>query len=194
MRAIAPALSDITPLPRPPVASAAVRRAHCGSTARSPAGIRFSFPLIIEFIRRYPDVKVDIVTEGRLVDIVQAGFDAGVRVASAVPPNMTIVPLGQRLRYRVVGSPDYFKTHPRPVHPHELGGHDCIRIRWPSGAPYEWEFEKDGEVIQVDAPWSLSLRQSWLDCPRGLGGRGPLPMSPKPKLPTMSPPGGLFRC
>jgi DNA-binding transcriptional LysR family regulator len=172
VRAIAPALSDIH-------AATEAARSQRGSPKGTlrincsiAGGHQILVPFIIEFIRRYPDVKVDIVTEGRLVDIVQAGFDAGVRIASAVPPNMTIVPLGQRLRYRVVGSPDYFKAHPRPVHPNELGGHDCIRIRWPSGAPYEWEFEKDGEAMQVDAPWSLSLDNHGLIARAALAGVG----------------------
>jgi len=107
-----------------------------------------------------------------LVDIVHAGFDAGVRIASAIPPNMTIVPLNGGPRYRVVGSGDYFRTHPRPVHPNALHDHNCIRIRWPSGAPYPWEFEKDGETIQVDVPWSLSLDNHGLIARAAVAGVG----------------------
>ncbi len=172
VRAIAPALSDIQ-------AATEAARSQRGSPTGTlrincsiAGGHQILVPFITEFIRRYPGVKVDVVTEGRLVDIVHAGFDAGVRVASAVPPNMTIVPLNQGLRYRVVGSPDYFKTHPRPVHPNELSAHDCIRIRWPSGAPYEWEFEKDGEATQVDVPWSLSLDNHGLIARAALAGIG----------------------
>ncbi|SHG86051.1 DNA-binding transcriptional regulator, LysR family [Kaistia soli DSM 19436] len=172
VRAIAPALSDIH-------AATEAARSQRGSPTGTlrincsiAGGHQILVPFVTEFLRRYPGVKVDVVTEGRLVDIVQAGFDAGVRAASAVPPGMTIVPLHQGLRHRVVASPDYFKTHPRPVHPYELSVHQCIRIRWPSGAPYEWEFEKDGEAMQVDVPWSLSLDNHGLIARAALAGLG----------------------
>lgn len=172
VRTIAPALADI----HAATEAARGRRDSPTGTLRINCSIagghQILVPFITEFIRRHGGVKVDIVTEGRLVDIVHAGFDAGVRVAGAVPPNMTIVPLGQRLRYRVVGSPDYFKAHPRPLHPNELNEHDCIRIRWPSGAPYEWEFEKDGEAMQIDVPWSLSLDNHGLIARAALAGMG----------------------
>lgn len=172
VRAIAPALSDI----RAATEAARGQRGSPNGTLRINCSIagghQILVPFITEFIRRFPGVKVDIVTEGRLVDIVQAGFDAGVRVASAVPPNMTIVPLSGAPRYRVVGSPDYFKTHARPIHPNDLNAHECIRIRWPSGAPYEWEFEKDGEAMQVDVPWSLSLDNHGLIARAAVAGAG----------------------
>ena len=68
-------------------------------------------PLVLEFLRRYPQVHVDLVTEGRLVDIVAEGFDLGVRVADLVPSDMIAVSLGRPQRYAVVGSPAYFEKH-----------------------------------------------------------------------------------
>jgi DNA-binding transcriptional LysR family regulator len=68
-------------------------------------------PLVVEFLRRYPDMTIDIVTEGRLVDVVADGFDLGVRVAGLVPSDMIAVPLGRPQRYAVVGSPGYFERH-----------------------------------------------------------------------------------
>lgn len=172
VRAIAPALADIH----------AALDAACGQ-ARAPVGTlrincsiagghQILVPFVTEFIRRYPQVKVDLVTEGRLVDIVQAGFDAGVRKASAVPPNMEVVPLKRPLRHVVVGSPDYFSRRPRPEQPTDLLDHDCIRIRWPNGAPYEWEFEKNGEVLQMNVPWLLSLDNHSLIARAALAGVG----------------------
>ncbi len=90
-------------------------------------------PLVFEYLRRYPDMKVDIVTEGRLVDIVADGFDAGVRLAELVPQDMIAVPLGPDQRFAVVGSPAYFKQHPKPRTPADLSRHRCIRSRLPSG-------------------------------------------------------------
>ena len=157
VRAVAPALSEIHG------ATEAARGQRGGPTGTLrincsiAGGHQILVPFLCELIRRYPRVKVDVATEGRLVDVVRAGFDAGVRKESTIPPKMTIVPLNQKLRYIVVGSPEYFRARACPRDPDELLQHICIRIRWPSGAPYEWEFEKDGEVVHVDVPWSLSL-------------------------------------
>ena len=101
-------------------------------------------PLVLEFLRRHPQVHVDLVTEGRLVDIVAEGFDLGVRVADLVPSDMIAVPLGRPQRYAVVGSPAYFEKHERPRVPPDLLDHPCIRVRLPNGALYRWQFEKRG--------------------------------------------------
>jgi DNA-binding transcriptional LysR family regulator len=114
-------------------------------------------PFVIEFLRRYPDMKVDIVTEARFVDIVAEGFDAGIRLAEAVPQDMIAVPCSPPLRFVVVGSPEYFSRHPQPRSPADLAGHNCIRVRYPSGALAKWEFEKEGEELSVDVAGSLTL-------------------------------------
>jgi DNA-binding transcriptional LysR family regulator len=107
-------------------------------------------PLVLEFLRRYPQVHVDLVTEGRLVDIVAEGFDLGVRVADLVPSDMIAVSLGRPQRYAVVGSPAYFEKHDRPCVPPDLLNHQCIRVRLPNRALYRWQFEKRGQTAQID--------------------------------------------
>src|SRR5688572_22558459 len=102
-------------------------------------------PLVLEFLRRHPLVHVDLVTEGRLVDIVAEGFDLGVRVADLVPSDMIAVPLGRPQRYAVVGSPAYLETHGRPRVPPDLLGHRCVRVRLPNGTLFRWQFEKRGK-------------------------------------------------
>jgi DNA-binding transcriptional LysR family regulator len=77
-------------------------------------------PLVLEFLRRHPGVHVDLVTEGRMVDIVAGGFDLGVRRADLVPADMIAVPLGRRQRSVAVGSPAYFKQHGKPRAPSDL--------------------------------------------------------------------------
>ncbi len=114
-------------------------------------------PIVIEFLKRYPDMKVDIVTESRLVDIVADGFDAGIRLAESVPRDMIAVPCSPPLRFAVVGSPSYFATRTKPRVPADLVAHNCIRTRFPSGAIFKWEFEKRGEEIAVDVSGSLTL-------------------------------------
>ncbi|MEM6161844.1 LysR substrate-binding domain-containing protein [Erwinia sp. P6884] len=119
-------------------------------------------PLIFEFLRRYPDMQVDLVTNGRLVDIVAEGFDLGVRVASLVPNDMIAVSLSRTQRYAIVGSPGYFRDNEKPGTPFELLNHRCIRIRLPDGSLFRWRFEKEGEAIPIDVCGPLLLDEASL--------------------------------
>ncbi|MDQ0512117.1 LysR family transcriptional regulator [Ancylobacter amanitiformis] len=117
-------------------------------------------PLITEFIRRFPDMNVDLVTEGRLIDVVAEGFDLGVRVAGLIPSDMIAVQLGRPQRHAIVGSVEYFKHHEKPRVPPDLFDHRCIRIRLPDGALFRWRLEKDGETVQIDVRGPLVLDES----------------------------------
>ena len=153
---VAPALGQI----REAMARAGSHRDTPAGTLRintSAGAARQMEPLVFEYLRRYPDMTVDIVTEGRLVDIVVDGFDAGVRLAEMVPRDMIAVPLGPDQRFAVVGSPAYFKQHPKPRTPADLSRHRCIRSRLPSAGIYRWEFERHGEVLAIDGEGPLIL-------------------------------------
>jgi DNA-binding transcriptional LysR family regulator len=119
-------------------------------------------PLLLEFIRRYPQVHVDLVTEGRLLDIVAEGFDLGVRRATLVPSDMIAISLGRPQRNVVIGSPDYFKSYGTPSTPTDLLQHRCIRIRLPNGALFRWRFEKDGEPLLIDVNGPMTLDEASL--------------------------------
>ncbi|WP_274427267.1 LysR family transcriptional regulator [Chelativorans sp. YIM 93263] len=119
-------------------------------------------PLVLEFLRRYPQVHIDLVTEGRLVDIVAEGFDLGVRVADLVPSDMIAISLGRPQRYAVVGSPAYVEKHGRPHAPPDLLQHQCVRVRLPNGALYRWQFEKDGKTAQIDVTGPITLDEASL--------------------------------
>lgn len=119
-------------------------------------------PLVLEFLRRYPEMNVDLVTEGRLVDIVAEGFDLGVRVADLVPSDMIAVSLGPPQRYAVVGSPVYFENHRKPRIPPDLLKHQCVRVRLPDGTLYRWRFAKAGETVQVDVRGQITLDEASL--------------------------------
>lgn len=119
-------------------------------------------PLVLEFLRRHPQVQVDLVTEGRLVDIVDEGFDLGVRAADLVPSDMIAVSLGRPQRYAVVGSPAYFEKHGRPRVPPDLFDHECIRVRLPNGTLYRWQFENRGQAVQIDVSGRISLDEASL--------------------------------
>lgn len=119
-------------------------------------------PLILGFMKRYPQVHVDLVTEGRLVDIVAAGFDLGLRPADLVPNDMIAVPLGLKRSNAVVASPDFLRAHGRPTVPTDLYRFRCIRARLPNNALFRWRFEKDGETVQIDVQGAITLDESGL--------------------------------
>lgn len=123
------------------------------------AGREIALP-VLTFLRRYPEMRVDLVTEGRLVDIVAEGFDLGIRPADLVPRDMIALPLGKPQRYAVVASPGWLSTHPVPLTPADLPLQDCIRVRLPSGALFRWLFERGGEQVQIDAKGRLTLDEA----------------------------------
>jgi DNA-binding transcriptional LysR family regulator len=129
-------------------------------------------PLLLEYLRRYPDMNLVLVTEGRLVDIVGQGFDAGIRIAEAVPQDMIAVPIGGEIRMVVVGAPSYFAGRTIPRVPDDLRQHRCIRARMASGAIWSWEFERRGEVTEIDVPGTLTLDEMTLMKEAALAGAG----------------------
>jgi DNA-binding transcriptional LysR family regulator len=106
------------------------------------------------------------------VDVVGQGFDAGVRLAEFVPPDMIAVQINQSLRSVVVGSPGYFNAQGRPKTPTDLTKHRCIPARMASGVIYRWEFEKRGENVALDVPGALTLDESDLMLQAALAGEG----------------------
>ena len=169
--AVAPALNDL----RLAIEKVGARRAKPAGTLRinaSAGAARQMMPLLLDFVRRYPDMKVDLVTEGRLIDIVAGGFDAGVRIAEAVPRDMIAVPLGPCQQPMVIGAPAYFAEHGQPRSPHELIRHRCIRARMASGVIWRWEFESQGEALTVDVQGPLTFDDTTLMIDAALAGVG----------------------
>ena len=117
-------------------------------------------PLITTYLRRYPDVHVDLVTEARLVDIVAEGFDLGVRVDGLVPSDMIAVAIGRPQRYAIVASPEYVKTNGTPDGPQDLLNHTCVRVRLPDGSLFRWRLEKAGESLQIDVTGAITLDEA----------------------------------
>jgi len=111
---------------------------------------RIVFPdLIPRFLAAHPGVRVEITADDAFVDVLAAGYDAGVRYDERLEKDMIAVPLAGPQRFVVVGSPAYFAAHGRPAHPRDVLSHACIRHRFAHGTSYAWEFEKDGEVVRV---------------------------------------------
>lgn len=119
-------------------------------------------PLVLAYLQRYPQVHIDLVTEGRLVDVVAAGFDLGVRSADLVPSDAIAISLGQTRRMAVAATPGFFDGRTIPQVPQELLGYPCLRIRLPNGALFPWRFEKDGEQLQLDVEGPLTLDEASL--------------------------------
>jgi Transcriptional regulator len=119
-------------------------------------------PLVLTYLQRYPQVHIDLVTEGRLVDVVAAGFDLGIRSADLVPSDAIAIPLGKVRRMAVAASPAFFEDRPVPQVPQELLTYPCLRIRLPSSALFPWRFEKDGEELQLDVDGPITLDEASL--------------------------------
>ena len=136
------------------------------------AGREFLAPLVLEFLRRFPDVTVDVVTEGNLVDIVAEGFDFGVRSQPLVPTDMIAIPLGPPRRYAVVAAPAYLENREVPQVPSDLLAHACIRTRLPNGGMFRWQFQSDGEPVHVDVDGPITLDEARPRADRRAGGGG----------------------
>ncbi|GHA35752.1 LysR family transcriptional regulator [Devosia pacifica] len=119
-------------------------------------------PLIVTYLQRYPQVQIDIVTEGRLIDVVAAGFDLGLRSADLVPNDAIAIPLSQTRRMVVAASPTFFETRPMPQVPQDLLSLPCVCGRLPDGRPLRWRFARDGEELQLDVEGPITLDEASL--------------------------------
>lgn len=149
---------------------AAMRNA--GSLGSKPSGLlrinlpravyRTSFPDLVEsFVKKYPEVSVELFFEDSQADVAKGGFDAGIRVSEILDQDMVAVKLFGPAHYSVVGSPKYFAKHGRPKHPKDLLSHNCLRPRFGGGALYErWDFEHRGKEFQVHVKGSIIMNDS----------------------------------
>lgn len=119
-------------------------------------------PLVLSYLQRYPQVHIDLVTEGRLVDVVAAGFDLGVRSADLVPSDAIAIPLGQMRRMAVAASPAFFESRAIPQVPQELLTYPCVCVRLPNGALFRWRFERGGEELHLDVEGPITLDEASL--------------------------------
>ena len=121
-------------------------------------------PMLADFMRAWPELKLDIHVENRLTDLIAEGFDAGIRLGERLARDVVAIPLGGPQRAVVVGSPSYFNQHGKPRHPRELAAHDCVRFRFNSGAIYRWEFAhpagpSKGQWFEIDVDGPLTTNE-----------------------------------
>jgi DNA-binding transcriptional LysR family regulator len=131
------------------------------------------WPKLTKFLRQYPDIKVEIIVDYGLTDIVAQRYDAGVRAGEQVAKDMISVRIGPDLRMAVVGAPSYFRNRSEPRKPQDLIGHNCINLRLPThGGLYAWEFEKDGRELKVRVEGQLVFNGTYQMLNAALAGFG----------------------
>lgn len=134
-------------------------------------------PLVLEpvmpaFVERYPEVEVDISVSNRLIDVIDGGFDAGIRYGGTVPEDMIAQRLSPDIRWVAAASPHYLERYGMPVTPHDLQDHRCVRIRLGNDRLYQWEFEQGEKTVAIATPGPLTVDASHVSIGLGLGGVG----------------------
>jgi DNA-binding transcriptional LysR family regulator len=143
LRAAVAAVGEMSDVPRGTV------RLHVSTAAQG----YLSGPLFADFLAAHPHVLLDLLVSDEPLDIVGAGFDAGIRLGEVIDRDMIAVPVSGDLRLLVVGSPAYFARHPKPAHPRDLAAHGCINWHATAEAPpYRWEFTEEGRDFAVAVP------------------------------------------
>lgn len=129
-------------------------------------------PRIGDFLNAYPDITLEIASEDGFIDIVEQGFDAGIRLEERLDADMIAVRISPQIRTVIAASPAYFARHPVPVHPRDLATHRCIRRRFSNGTIYRWEFEKEGQELVVSVNGPLIVNEDRLALLAALNGTG----------------------
>lgn len=119
------------------------------------------WPAMKRMLADYPDIRIEVVVDAALSDIVAERFDAGIRLGESLDKDMIALPISGEKRLVVVGAPSYFAARPKPATPHDLTGHNCINIRQQThGGLYAWEFEKDGRELRVRVDGQLTFNNN----------------------------------
>jgi DNA-binding transcriptional LysR family regulator len=116
--------------------------------------------VLATFVERYPDLEIEISVSNRLIDVIESGFDGGIRYGGTVPEDMVAQRLSPDIRWLVVAAPTYLERFGVPRHPNDLLQHRCIRIRIGDDRIYRWEFERGEEQLEIDVPGSIVVDQA----------------------------------
>ncbi|MBR0707134.1 LysR family transcriptional regulator [Bradyrhizobium liaoningense] len=131
------------------------------------------WPKLQPILKDYPDIKLEVSLDSGFRNIVEEGFDAGVRLGESVEKDMVAVRIGPDWRLVAVGSPSYFAEHGAPTHPHELVRHNCINLRMErAGGLYAWEFAKGSQELRVRVDGQLTFNNSYAQADAALKGYG----------------------
>jgi DNA-binding transcriptional LysR family regulator len=162
-------------------------------TAGEHAAQAVLWPALATLLPHYPDIKVELIVDYGLTDIVAERYDAGVRLGEQVARDMIAVRIGPDFRWAVVGAPSYFAKRTRPKRPQDLTAHDCINLRLPTyGGLFAWEFEKRGRELKVRVEGQLVFSNLALRLNATLAGLG-LAYLPEDQVQTHLAAGRLIR-
>lgn len=151
------------------------------------------WPALAKFLPNYPDIKVELIIDNGLIDIVTERYDAGVRLGEQLARDMIAVRIGPDMRMAVVGAPSYFAGRKRPQTPQDLTDHLCVNLRLPTlGGLYAWEFEKDGRELKVRVDGQLAFNDTGLMLEAAMAGLG-LAYLPEDKVAPQLAQGRLVR-
>lgn len=129
-------------------------------------------PVLARYLEDCPGVKIEVVVDNNMVDIVKAGFDAGIRFGDTVPQDMVCTPLTPPLRWVVVGAPAYLGRHGTPKTPEDLPRHACIRLRLGDQTLYRWELGQPPHAHAIDVPGALIVNETDMALDAALDGIG----------------------
>jgi DNA-binding transcriptional LysR family regulator len=122
-------------------------------------------PVLPAFLERYPDVEIEISVSNHMIDVIDGGFDAGIRYGGTVPEDMIAQRLAPDFRWIVVASPAYLERFGEPRDPSDLQNHRGVRVRIGDNSIYRWEFERGDENIEIDVPGALTVDQGAVAVP-----------------------------
>jgi DNA-binding transcriptional LysR family regulator len=130
-------------------------------------------PIAVAFLKAYPGITLEVSSEDRFVDVLAAGFDAGVRYGESLERDMVAVPIGPRTqRFVTAAAPSYLTANGRPQHPRDLLNHPCILHRFSSGVSLPWDFKRGEEVVQIRPTGPLVASTLELELAAAIGGLG----------------------
>ncbi|HMD20078.1 MAG TPA: LysR family transcriptional regulator [Alloacidobacterium sp.] len=128
-------------------------------------------PKLAQFVRKYPDIVLEVSNSSDPVDLVAGEYDAGIQIGEFIHRDMIAVRVTKDLRLAIVGSPQYFESNTLPHHPQDLKDHSCVGFRFSNGL-YRWEFEKRGKTLTVSPQGTVSFDESDLVAQAVLDGVG----------------------
>lgn len=129
--------------------------------------------IVNRFLKAYPGISVEIIAEDSFIDVLAAGFDAGIRYDERLERDMIAVPIGpKRQRYVAAASPAYLAAHGTPLHPRDILDHRCIRHRFLRSPAFPWEFEKAGEAVVISPPTVLASNSIDMERSAAVAGLG----------------------
>jgi DNA-binding transcriptional LysR family regulator len=173
LRSLRPALDEISSGVN---AVGALRGKPSGTvrvTATKHAVSSVVMPVLPRFLASHPDIRLDVIVDDNLTDIVADRIDAGIRFGDIVEKDMIAVRIGPDIRMAVVGAPSYFADHPVPKTPRDLAGHRCINYRHVrTGGLYAWDFEEKGRPFEVRVEGPLVFNNAELTREAALAGQG----------------------